>query len=81
VSDVIPASELLCNFFGYIFIIYFVCAFPESIDVTSFRNYHSDACRKLEALCDIWEKKMAELEESDGSKEEGLLLKHVKYSQ
>ena len=37
----------------------------EAIDIPRFRQLHSDVCEKLVALCNVWEDKMAELEQSD----------------
>jgi len=45
---------------------------PETVDVLSFRKNHSEACLRLETLCEAWEKKMNELELPDDSKEEGV---------
>ena len=45
----------------------------EAIDIPRFRQLHSDVCEKLVALCNVWEDKMDELEQSDSEGlEEGL---------
>jgi len=50
---------------------YLISMFPEAVDMTSFRQCHSEACLRLGNLCDTWEKKLIELYLPDISKEEG----------
>ena len=55
--------------------LYIVCSPIELIDIAYFRELHADACNKLEQLCEVWERKIVELEQDEDTgeinKEEG----------
>ena len=55
-------------------IVYFILLYLGELDIKYFRKLHSDACKELVQLCEVWERKTADIkqmDDNDFSMEEG----------